>query len=248
MHPTSRTLFALIALLFVTSVTAADEEYFNVEVTDPFLELRTGPGRGYPIVDIIERGERIRVLKRRTDWFKVEIERSNPGWTSVDQFKTTLDLKGKQVEINDGEVSDFAERNWEMGFMTGDFSGARTVALYLGYSFTPEFAAELNVSQIIGNFSSSLMANVSLLMKPVSRWGLEPFFLLGGGAITIEESASLAGDEERTEGAAHVGVGLHYYITRRFMFRFDYKNHLLFTDRTENEEIDEWKAGFAFFF
>jgi hypothetical protein len=72
--------------------------------------------------------------------------------------------------------------------------------------------------------------------------------MLGGGAITTEADSSLAGDEARTEAAAHVGLGLHYYITRRFMFRLDYKNHLLFTDRKENEEIDEWKAGFAFFF
>ncbi|MCF6281550.1 MAG: SH3 domain-containing protein [Candidatus Polarisedimenticolaceae bacterium] len=247
MYPTSRAFIALLTLFLITSA-AADEEYFNVEVTDPFLELRTGPGRGYPIIDIIERGEHIRVLKRRTDWFKVEINRGKPGWASIEQFKATLDLAGKQVQLNDGKQSDFSERNWEMGFMTGNFSGARTVALYLGYSFTPEFAAELNLSQIIGNYSSGLMANASLLMKPFSFWGVEPFFILGGGTITTEADSSLAGDEERTEAAAHVGFGLHYYITRRFMFRLDYKNHLLFTDRKENEEIDEWKAGFAFFF
>ncbi len=247
MLPTSPTFIALIALLFISSV-AADEAYFNVEVTDPFLELRTGPGRGYPIIDVIERGERIRVLKRRTDWFKVEINRGRPGWTSIDQFRSTLNLAGEQVQINDGKQTDFSERNWEMGFMTGDFSGARTVALYLGYSFTPEFSAEVNLSQIVGNYSSGLMSNVSLLMKPFSRWGLEPFFMLGGGTITTEAAASLAGDEERTETAAHVGLGLYYYITRRFMFRVDFKNHLLFTNRKENEEIDEWKAGFAFFF
>ncbi len=247
MLPTPYIFITLITLLSLSNVTAG-EEYFNVEVTDPFLELRTGPGRGYPIVDIIERGEQIRVLKRRTDWFKVEINRGKPGWTSIDQFKTTLDLAGEQVQINDGKQSDYSDRNWEMGVMTGDFAGARIVALYLGYSFTPEFSAEVGLSQVIGNYSSGLMANASLLMKPFSFWGVEPFFMLGGGAITTEADSSLAGDEARTEAAAHVGLGLHYYITRRFMFRLDYKNHLLFTDRTENEEIDEWKAGFAFFF
>ena len=238
---------ALLALLFSAAI-EADEEYFNVEVADPFLELRTGPGRGYPVVDIIERGEKIRVLKRRTDWFKVEIDRGQPGWAAIEQFKKTLDQTGKQVKLADGKQAEFIDRNWEMGFMTGDFAGARIIALTLGYSFTPEFATEVTLSQTIGNYSSALMGNLGLLMKPFPEWRLSPFFMLGGGAISTQPSSTLAGDEERTEAAAHVGLGAHFYMTRRFMFRLDYKNHLLFTDREENEEIDEWKAGFAFFF
>jgi hypothetical protein len=32
------------------------------------------------------------------------------------------------------------------------------------------------------------------------------------------------------------------------MFRAEYRSYVLFTSRDENEEIDEWKGGFAFFF
>ena len=247
MLPASRTLLALIALLFVTIV-EADEAYYNVEVIDPYLELRTGPGRGYPIIDVIERGAHIRVLKRRTDWFKVEIEGSKPGWTPIHQFKKTLDLSGEPVELADGEQSEFTERGWEMGFMGGDYAGAQAIAVYLGYSFTPEFAAELTLSQTIGSYSSGLMGNLSLLMKPFPAWRISPYFALGGGAVSTKPGTTLAGEDERLESAAHVGTGVHLYLTRRFMFRLDYKNYLLFTSNEENEEIDEWKAGFAFFF
>ena len=245
--PRYRSLITLLALLFIAAA-EADDDYFNVEVIDPYLDLRTGPGRGYPIIDIIERGERVRVLKRRTDWFKLEVDGDRPGWASIEQFKKTLNLAGEHVELAEGEQSEYTDRHWEMGFMAGDYAGARSVALYLGYSFTPEFSTELTLSQALGNYSSGLMGMLSLLMKPFPEWRLSPFFMLGGGAISTKPGTTLAGEDERLESAAHVGAGMHVYLTRRFMFRLDYKNHLLFTTREENEEIDEWRAGFAFFF
>ena len=54
--------------------------------------------------------------------------------------------------------------------------------------------------------------------------------------------------EDRTDQVGHVGVGLRMYVTERFMFRAEYNSYLTFTSRDDNEELDEWKAGFAFFF
>jgi hypothetical protein len=38
------------------------------------------------------------------------------------------------------------------------------------------------------------------------------------------------------------------YVTKRFMFRTEYSSYLTFTSEDDNEELDEWKAGFTFFF
>jgi len=61
---------------------SADESNERVLVADPYLELHTGPGRGYPIFDIAERGERVEILKRHTDWFKVRTARGREGRVS----------------------------------------------------------------------------------------------------------------------------------------------------------------------
>jgi len=53
---------------------------------------------------------------------------------------------------------------------------------------------------------------------------------------------------DRTEESAYVGGGVRYYLTRRFFLRAEYKAHYIFTKRNQNEEADEWKLGFAFFF
>jgi hypothetical protein len=52
----------------------------------------------------------------------------------------------------------------------------------------------------------------------------------------------------RTEQSAYAGGGIRYYLTRRFFLRGEFKAHYIFTTRNQNEEADEWKLGFAFFF
>ena len=64
----------------------------------------------------------------------------------------------------------------------------------------------------------------------------------GSGKSTIVEAP------DRTDDIGHVGAGFRIYATRRFLLRAEYKSYVVFTSRDENEEIEEWKVGFAFFF
>ena len=38
----------------------------SVVVTAPYLDLHTGPGRGYPVFHSVEEGEEIVIVRRRT--------------------------------------------------------------------------------------------------------------------------------------------------------------------------------------
>ena len=59
--------FCLI-LIYLTYASHVLAENHQVIVLDPFLEMRTGPGRGYPVFHIAEEGDSIEIDKRRTDW------------------------------------------------------------------------------------------------------------------------------------------------------------------------------------
>lgn len=61
-----------------------------VEVADAFLELHTGPGRGYPVTRVIPRGDRVVVVKRRTDWYLLRDERGHAGWAKRREMAATL--------------------------------------------------------------------------------------------------------------------------------------------------------------
>ena len=80
------------------------------------------------------------------------------------------------------------------------------------------------------------------------EWRVTPFFALGTGQIHTVPKATLVATTDRTDPVAHVGFGVRTYMTRRLIFRAEYKTYVVFTTRNDNEEIREWKAGLSFFF
>jgi opacity protein-like surface antigen len=79
-------------------------------------------------------------------------------------------------------------------------------------------------------------------------WRLSPLLTLGAGMIWIQPKSTLVLPLDRTDQTAYAGAGLRFYVTRRFFLRAEYRHHMVFTSRNENEEINEWKLGLAFFF
>ena len=226
----------------------ADEVLVEVVVAGPYLEMHTGPGRGYPVFHVVDRGETIAVLKRRTDWFKVRTPKGKEGWVRRDEMERTLTPEGGQTQFAEADIGDFSRRRWEAGVLVGDFEGGDTITAYAGYAMTRNLSAELSVSQVFGNFSDAVIGNISLLAQPFPEWRISPFFSLGTGVIYTDPNVTLVDEADRTEQIGSVGVGVRMYLTRRFILRAEYKNHLIFQDKDDNQEINEWKAGFAFFF
>ncbi|MGI9329960.1 MAG: SH3 domain-containing protein, partial [Gammaproteobacteria bacterium] len=59
----------LLSSLWLATPVMARSQPYQVVVTDPYVDVHSGPGGGYPIFHVVERGEEVEVLKRRTDWF-----------------------------------------------------------------------------------------------------------------------------------------------------------------------------------
>lgn len=239
---------ALLLPLSFTDPAVAEARYQEVVVADPYLELHTGPGRGYPVFHVVERGAAVEILKRRTDWFKVRTEDRREGWVARRQMLKTLQPTGELTRFSDGTLEQFAEHHWEVGVMAGDFDGASVISAYGGWLFNPSLSLEVGASHVLGEFSNSYVATAGITHVFVPEWPVSPLVTLGTGLISIEPQTTLGQPEDRTDQVAYAGAGLRIYLTRRFMARVEYKSYMLFTSRDDNEEIDEWKAGFAFFF
>ena len=239
----------IVSLLLLTLAGAiAQAETMAVSVEDPYIDLRTGPGRGYPIFYVAERGEQIEVLKRRTDWFKIRIERDKEGWVNQSQLARTFDLNGEPTDVPSYTLEDYAERSWEVGVLYGDFGGANVVSTFGAYTMTPNLSVELWLSEVLGRFSNSQLVNANIVHTLFPERRFSPLFTLGTGVINTEPKGTIVATEDRTDNVAHVGIGLRTYVTRRLLFRVEYKSYVVFTSRDDNEEVSEWKAGFSFFF
>jgi len=226
----------------------AQEQYRELVVGDPFVEFHAGPGRGYPVFFVTERGQTVEVMRRRTDWFQIRAPGGEEGWVHYDQLQTASGLNGEPFDVPGYTLEDYSERKWEAGVLYGDFGGANVISAYGGFGLTPNLAVEVSVSQALGRFSDSSMTNVNIqhVMFPDRR--ASPFFTLGAGEIRTSPKATLVAARDRQDPVAHAGIGVRTWLTRRFIFRAEYKTYVVFTSRDDNEEIREWKAGFSFFF
>jgi len=241
-------LVAVVLLTFPTSPIWAADDYRTVAVADPYIEMRTGAGRGYPIFHVVDRGESIDVIMQRTDWYLVRATDGKEGWVDRQQMELTLQRDGSPVSFKQADINDFTNAKWETGLLAGDFGGANIISLYGGYSLNPYVSIEVWGSQILGNFSNGWMGSVNVVHEAWPEWRVSPFFTLGAGAIHTEPKSTIIQGEDRTDQVGHVGAGFRIYATRRFLLRAEYKSYVVFTSRDENEEVEEWKVGFAFFF
>ena len=238
-----------LLLLQVLGITVAQgaSEYRELVVADPYLELHTGPGRGYPVFYVVERGASVKVIKQRTDWYLVSVA-YREGWVSREQMVATLELTGEPADLKQPTLANLATRRWEAGVMLGDFGGASLISLFVGYGISQHLSAELHVSDALGNISNQELATIGLVHTFAPEWRVSPYFGVGAGYIHTSPSATLVQVRDRTDQIGYAQVGVRMYLTRRFLARAEYRNNSIFTSRNNNEAADEWKAGFAFFF
>ncbi len=237
----------LLGLLLTPAVGGA-REYLQLFVAQPYLELHTGPGRGYPVFHVVPRDGSVDVLFRRTDWFKVRTERGVEGWASQQDMLRMVLADGSPFRFSVGDRAGFGAHRYEAGLFAGAYGGANYVSGYASLSFNSQLALEAALGQFLGRFSNGVTADVGLthVIVPEARWS--PFLTLGVGEVHVEPKATLVQAANRTEQTAYVGGGVRYYLTRRFFVRGEYKAHYVFTKRNQNQEADEWKLGFAFFY
>ena len=252
-------ILSLVALAHI-NVILAEEEYVQVKVIDAFIELHTGPGRGFPIFFVAEQGEWIEILKSKTTWYKVKLKSEKLGWVNKDQLKKTLTVDDEAVIIDDPDFEEYLNRDWEMGVLSGDFEGAPLIALYGGYHFTKNLSTELTVSQALGNFSEIRTATINVINEPfpdlqpltwvpyLEEVHLSPFFGIGVGVMETLPRATLVQTIDRNDNLSFVTSGVKIYLTRRFLLRMDYRRFVVLTDRNQNEDVEEWKLGFSIFF
>lgn len=242
--------FVLLTLAapFAGTAFGADKELQQLFVAEAYLELHEGPGRGYAVTQVVPRGDAIDVLYRRTEWFRVRTHRGVEGWAHERDMVKTLLADGSAFAVDLGNRAGFQSHKWELGVLGGDYSGATLISTYLSRSFNEQLAVELTASQFLGNASNGYTLDLGLIHVFRPDWRLSPFVTLGTGVIKTEPKGTLVLPEDRIDQTAYAGAGLRFYWTRRFFVRGEYRTHMVFTSRNENEEVDEWKLGLAFFF
>ena len=254
MRSPATALLLLLAALMAPAVCSAHlfahhaRQYAQVFVKTPYLELHTGPGRGYPVFDVVPQGDSVIVLFRRTQWLKVRTRRGVEGWASEDDMLKTVLADGQPLPLHIGTRAGFTSHRFELGAFAGEYGGANYVSGYTSLSFNSQMAIEAAFGEFLGRYSNGVTADIGLTHVPMPQWRISPFLMLGVGVLHVEPKATLIQPSDRTEQTAYVGGGIRFYITRSLFLRAEYKTHVVITTQNRNQVEDEWKLGFAVFF
>ncbi|MFT4729590.1 MAG: hypothetical protein ACI9UN_004108 [Granulosicoccus sp.] len=242
--------FLLLTLL--SSLTSISSMSIAAEVTvaQPFIEMRTGPGRGYPIFYIVEASETATILKRRTDWFKIETKSKQPktGWVHLSQMSETLTDDGTKAVFAYSTREDAVNRKWEWSIGGGELDGAATISTAASLHITKNIALQLEAAQVLGEFSDGWMATGSISHSPFPHWRISPYFQIGSGLLRTKPFSTIVQADDQTDRTVSVGGGLNIYVSRRFISFVDYRYHTVLTSGNNNKEISEWKIGIRTFF
>ena len=129
--------FWLLALLGLSVSAHAARQPQVVEVEAPYVEMHSGPGRGYPVFHTVERGDSVTLLKRRTDWFKVRTAGGVEGWVDRRVVEQGAMPGTPVLGLRDAALDDYLARRVEIGFATGDFDGDQAFTFRGGRSALP---------------------------------------------------------------------------------------------------------------
>jgi hypothetical protein len=244
-----RLLTAVLLLGTLHTVAAAAASGAGpVVVQDPYLELRSGPGRGFPVFHVLDRGASVELLRRRTDWIKVRGGDGTEGWVHRNQLERTLTPGGEPVTLPGPSPEARKEHRWEVGLVTGGLEGASLIGVQGAWAATPTLHVRADAAQLLGDYSNGWLGTVGVAHVFAPHWRVSPFVGIGGGVLYVEPKATLVRPDDRTDSTAYAGLGLRGYLTNRFLLQAEYRQFVVFTSRDDNEEIDEWTVSFVYFF
>jgi uncharacterized protein YgiM (DUF1202 family) len=220
----------------------------RLTVADPFLEMRTGPGRGYPVFFVVARGQAVVVELRHTDWFKVRAEGGQLGWVHRHQLESTLTAAGSSKTFRDIALDDYLARRVQMGGAWGRFKSEPMLKLWTSVKLSDTLSIEGDLGQVQGVFSGTNFWHVALHSEPWSDQRLSPFFGVGVGQFRNFPNLSLVGATPTDAKLAHVIVGARYHLSERFVLRADWALYTAFVSDQRSTEYRAVTAGVSFFF
>jgi len=260
-HPrrfTSRAYWIVLGAILVSLNASAGEfwslnwfakkEPIQVTVNAAYLDVYNAPGRGYPIYHAVERGDQITLLKINTDWIKIKTARGLEGWIKRSDALLTLGPDGQAPEFTDPKKTDYLVDRIELGTAFGDFDGANSFSVNLGYRFTKNLSGELRFAQNTGEFADSQIVAFAILHQPFPEWRVSPFIGIGSGTLYTLPSTTLVESEDRQDHLLQASFGIYTHVAGRFFLRAEYLNDYILTSRNTNQEVNEWKIGFSVFF
>jgi hypothetical protein len=223
----------------------------RLQITEPFVELHTGPGRGFPVFFVAEKGAWITIELRKTDWYRVATpgpQGGQVGWVHRSQLASTVTEAGGTTSFRDLVVDDYLARRLELGAGWGQFEAEPMLKLWGTWRMAETLSLEGTIGQVQGAFSGTDFWHLGLVSEPWADLRLSPYFSVGLGRFRNIPNTSLVGALETDTNLGFVSLGARWYIAERFVARLDWSLYTAFVSDTRSPEYQALTLGLSFTF
>jgi opacity protein-like surface antigen len=217
-----------LSLIFSGSTPLLASDGQTIEISEPYIDLYTGPSASFPIVSSVERGTVATIVRERGQWFEVATVDGIRGWAPLDKVERTVIGKSENGDIFYFEPR--SNRFYELGFAGGYLSGQGFTTLRTGFHFNQKLGAEFSYSTItnqdnnaklmVGGASYSPFKNQYIFGKRSNT-----FFTAGAGQFVWAEPKGVdAGDLEKGEATGfswYAGLGQEFELTNHLSLKAD---------------------------
>ncbi|MFQ5543010.1 MAG: SH3 domain-containing protein, partial [Nitrospiria bacterium] len=204
-------------------MSAKEQSDARAKVVEPFLELHTGPGRSYPVFYIAEKGEAIFLMKRRTDWYKVQLFNGQEGWVYRDEVAKTLRASGYQKGWGERFYDAYIDSRLKAGWSGGQFEGDSALYLRLSYFLAGALSVEASLGRVSGDLGETNLFLGGLMVTPWKGQWLSLYGTMGGGGIRTSPARLLVNAKKDNFTSAYAGIGFSAPLFRRLFLRGDFR-------------------------
>ncbi|MEM7365102.1 MAG: SH3 domain-containing protein [Pseudomonadota bacterium] len=237
---TEAALIVLLVLLALFPSTALSKKPpLTATVKEAYIDMRTGPGYGYPVYHALTRSDVFEIRLRRTDWVKIRTmdRHLKTGWV----HESVLEQQLSPVE---DEPQDLGFKRFQWMIAGGDFEGASAITTSVAFKATNTLSLVGEGTHILGDVSDGWMVTAAIRQQPFSFYRVAPYLQVGAGVVRTQPFSTIVQAEDREDQTIHVGVGADIKIASRLNFFFDYRQHKVLTSRAALDEVNEWRLGF----
>ncbi len=247
---------SLLLAFGATSARARDddgeESVVMARVIVESAALRTGPGAGFRIARIAQRGDTFRVHERSTRgfWFRVELPDGSLAWIDgnvVYNQEVGPPSRGERILRKIFAPPPLLGEHGELAVMLGVLSDAGLMAARPTFLLSPTFGFELDLAGSVGSAGRLLMGGGGPLINLFPHWPIVPFFTVGGGVAYATPNADSFVLDDGASSHVYAGGGLRFGFRQRLIVRVEGRSHVFFDpDRIVAQE--EISGGLSAFF
>lgn len=232
--------FSLIVFLSVSVVEAAPT---MVTVEQAYVDVHTGPGIGFPVFTVIERGHRFNVLAEQGPWFKVQSDRQEVGWVAGEAIAVDAVNHSPRVSFAAAEHAYNSARNYMVGVDGGMLWRDYVYRLSGSYHMLKGLHMDMMYAQSAGLYMMSNYYSVGLQWYLWSEQRFSPSLFVAGGELQGNPRATLYPALKTQAGFVSGGLSVRMRMTDRFFIRTGVGIVSIQQSKVSQPNFWEWQIG-----